>query len=169
MIITDIDILRNENSTVSLEDSVDIILKLEKELKDSINKGVGLAAPQIGINKKVAIIRQDNGENIDLVNPKIIESSGPFININEGCLSLPGKLVNTRRFREILIVDDLHPNGLAISGFTAVVVQHEFDHTESILITDRSIGKDKVKRNDPCPCGAKKNGQPVKFKNCHGK
>lgn len=170
MIITDLSILRKKNEPVMLDEANDIIDLLERELKNSADPGVGLAAPQIGINKKVAIIRVKEEKYINLVNPKITEKNNPYINLEEGCLSLPGQVFNTQRYKEIVVVDDLHPNGFVAVGFIATVIQHELDHLDSILISDRSVGKNKIGRNDPCPCGKfDENGKPVKYKKCHGK
>lgn len=171
-IITNLEVLRRPNEPATLEEAKDIIKQLEESLATSKIPGVGLAAPQIGINKKVCIIRikkEDFQSNLDLVNPVVLEKHHPFINKGEGCLSLPGVSVDTQRYKEILVKDDLHPAGMIITGFEAVVVQHEFDHLESILMIDRAVGKNKVGRNDPCPCGKKINGKPVKYKKCHGK
>lgn len=166
MIITDLEILRKQNADANVEESLEIIKQLEHELKIS-KSGVGLAAPQIGINKKIAIIRYD--KNIDLVNPVIIDKSDGFTNFNEGCLSFPDKRVNTWRFKEIFVKDDLHKDGFVAFGNIAVIIQHEIDHLNSILMIDRVVGNDKIGRNDPCPCGKIINNKPVKWKKCHGK
>ena len=165
MIITDVFKLRTKNVNASTDEIENIIMDLEKNLG---NDGVGLAAPQIGINKRVAIIRFDN-VSINLVNPKVIDSIGGFINKDEGCLSFPGERFNTLRHREIFIKDDFRPDGFVAVGFEAVVIAHEIDHLEGILIIDRAVGSNKIGRNDPCPCGKKINGKAVKFKKCHGK
>ena len=170
MITTDLSVLRKKNEDATLEESRSIIKLLELELKNSKVPGVGLAAPQIGINKKVAIIRiESSQEFLDLVNPKIIDKRNPYISENEACLSLPDTKINTQRYKEIVVVDDLHPEGFVAVGFVATVIEHEVDHLESVLITDRAIGKYKVGRNDACPCGRIENNKVVKFKNCHGR
>jgi len=161
-IITDIVELKKENDEVTLEEAEEIIEQLELSLKSSEVPGVGLAAPQIGIHKRVAIIRLGN-EKLNLINPHIIEKKHGFILNGEGCLSVPGKKVNTRRFKEILVKDDLHPAGLVLVDMIAVVSQHEIDHLDQILITDRDLSN-QPGRNDPCFCGSGK-----KFKKCHGK
>jgi len=53
--------------------------------------------------------------------------------------------------------------------FTEDSLVHNCDHLEGILITDRSVGKNKVGRNDPCPCGKKTNGKVMKYKKCCGR
>lgn len=170
MIIIDMSILKKENEKATLEEASEIINKLEDELK--LCSGYGLASPQIGINKQIAIIRikynEDIETKIDLVNPVIIEKYRPFVNIGEGCLSLPDIRVNVPRYKEVFIKDDLHPAGFVATDLDAVVIEHEIDHLYSILITDRA-GKNKISRNNPCPCGRKINNKPVKFKNCCGR
>jgi peptide deformylase len=166
-IITDINVLRKKNEPVKIDEVAELVSMLEQELASSFTPGVGLAAPQIGINKTIAIVRlktDEYEENYNLVNPFIIDRQQGFINRNEGCLSLPGKAINTRRYKEILVKDDFHPAGFVVIGFPAVVVQHEIDHLEGMLIIDRAVGKDKVGRNDLCPCGSGK-----KYKKCHGR
>jgi peptide deformylase len=137
-----------------------IIKILELSLKESITPGIGLAAPQIGINTNIAIVRTSR-HSINLVNPIIVEKNKGFVNFGEGCLSLPGVAVNTQRYREVFVKDDLRPEGFVVTGLAAIAVQHECDHLSGILITDRSVGKKKVGRNDRCPCGSGK-----KYKKC---
>lgn len=170
MIITDIDLLRRENEDAGLEEIPYIIQRLEYELENSDIAGIGLAAPQIGINKKVAIIRNyDDSEIINLVNPKIINKIDEFTFEYDSCLSLPGVVNKTKRFKQIVLIDYYRPSGLVLSGLASIVAQHEIDHLEGILIIDRVVGKNAVGRNDLCPCGKLINGKRLKFKNCHGK
>ncbi len=163
MIVKDILELKKHNSKASLEEAKEIIKQLEQELNES--GGVGLAAPQIGIHKQVVIIRSE--DKIDLVNPVIIDKQNGFVFKDEGCLSFPGKRANTFRYKEIFVKDDLHPEGFVAVGMTAVVIEHELNHLEGKLLPDNDIGK--VGRNDPCPCGALRDGRAIKFKNCHGR
>jgi peptide deformylase len=164
MIITDEKELRKPNAIVTLEESEDIIKQLEVELSQT--NGIGLAAPQIGIYKQVAIIRNKE-EVINLVNPIIVSRTHPYNHKEESCLSFPEKKFNTARFLEIAIKDDLHPAGFVAVGFSAIVLEHEIGHLFNDLIIDRAINK--IGRNDPCPCGLQKEDKRIKFKNCHGK
>ena len=107
------------------------------------SKGIGLAAPQIGISQRLIVI---DIEEIDadfpplaLVNPTITESSGEELG-EEGCLSLPDFRAIVRRSTEISI-NAQNVDGQAVhfsaQGLMARVLQHEIDHLDGILITDR--------------------------------
>lgn len=158
-IITDIKLLRKKNEKVLKEEGDYLIRTLEINLVN----GIGLAAPQIGINKQVAIIRMGETK-LDFINPEIIQLWSPYINKDEACLSFPNRVFNTFRFKQIHIKDDLHPAGLVLTDFISVVVQHELDHLFGILIIDRATDQDKLGRNDLCPCLS-----GIKYKKCHGR
>ena len=107
------------------------------------SKGIGLAAPQIGISQRLIVI---DIEEIDaefpplaLVNPTITESAGEELG-EEGCLSLPDFRAIVRRFTEISI-NAQNIDGQAVhfsaQGLMARVLQHEIDHLDGILITER--------------------------------
>ncbi len=115
--------------------------------KHELREGVGLAAPQIGLNLRMLAIyfeKDDHHVEHGLVNPKIISSSVKltFIPTGEGCLSVdesyegyvyrPNKVV----VRAFDIVTDSYVD-LTFRGFAAIVVQHEIDHLDGILFYDR--------------------------------
>ena len=102
--------------------------------------GVGLACPQIGIAKKMAIVRVDDFK-IDLVNPKIIEQYHQFEFDGEGCLSFPGRYEKTLRYREIVVENGVYPFRFIATGFVAVVISHETDHLNSVLLSDIAIAR----------------------------
>src|SRR6056297_2869580 len=97
--------------------------------------GVGLAAPQIGISKRIAVvdIREDN--KIVLINPEIIVEEGKSV-MKEGCLSIPGEIGDVVRSEKIK-VKSLDRKGNEIEfeaeGFEARAIQHEIDHLNGIL------------------------------------
>jgi peptide deformylase len=107
-------------------------------------EGAGLAAPQIGISKRifVADIRESRGTptRFAIVNPRIVEKSDEVDSDSEGCLSIPGvSEVVTRPAR--VVVEGVDPTGAPIrieaSELLARVIQHEIDHLDGILFFDR--------------------------------
>lgn len=147
---------------------------LEKEL-DYANRlgkgGIGLAAPQIGIAKKIAIVRIDKVK-LDLVNCRIEQGFDPALFREEGCLSFPGRVEDTTRFQEVYITNNLvSPYRFTATGLLAVVCQHELDHVNSTLFMDRVAPKPvmvvkglKQNPNDLCACHSGK-----KYKKCCGR
>ena len=114
MIVTEINKLQTICEEVtSVEEGEEIGAKLLKELTETSN-GIGLAAPQIGIQKSVCVINVK--EPIVLVNPKIVETSDETLIFPEGCLSFPNKHVRTTRFVEITVEADNHEGQLSFSA-----------------------------------------------------
>lgn len=112
-------------------------------------KGIGLAANQVGVDKRVIVMDvpdEDNRESyekgknlIAIVNPEISECGGE-IEYEEGCLSIPGFTARIRRF-ERLTVNGMDKDGSAIvlkkEGLFAIALQHEIDHLDGMLFIDR--------------------------------
>ncbi|WP_066638760.1 peptide deformylase [Desulfolucanica intricata] len=103
-------------------------------------KGVGLAAPQVGVLKRVIVV--DAGEGlIELINPVIVKASGQDID-TEGCLSVPGVLGDVPRAAKI-VVKGLDRNGQEVQyrarGYMARAFQHEMDHLDGILFIDKAV------------------------------
>jgi peptide deformylase len=100
--------------------------------------GVGLAAPQVGILKRVIVV--DIGEGlIEVVNPEIIEKSGEQIFPPEGCLSIPHLYGNVRRAFKIKVkgLDRYgQPIEMVVDDYLARVFQHELDHLNGVLFID---------------------------------
>lgn len=135
------------------------IKEVAKNLLDTLNEaqepeGAGLAAPQLGISKRVIIVREflpdpKNPEefiNQDyiLINPKIISSSKDLQIVWEGCLSVPDKYGQVQRPKKVKIkATDINGNTVRIKavGYFSSVIQHEIDHLEGILFTDMVIGE----------------------------
>jgi len=151
MIITDESKLRLDCSDVTAEEYGPLKDQLERELKRSAelgHAGVGLAAPQIGIAKNMAIIRVGDNYSVDLVNCKIKKGYDKAVFKNEGCLSFPDHFVDTFRYQEIEVVGNLVPPHSFIStGLMAVVCQHELDHLIGKLLPDNAINKTIIKSN----------------------
>lgn len=147
MIITDESLLRVQCSDVTLEEIGPLRQALENELiraNRSGTLGIGLSAPQIGIAKKMAIVRITDGRNriysVDLVNCRINCGYDKTFFEKEGCLSFPGREVRSLRYQEIYVVDNLiEPFSFIATGLPAVCIQHELDHTLGILLPDIAI------------------------------
>lgn len=106
-----------------------------------IEKGVGLAAPQVGSDLRICVIRID-GEAYILINPKIKSSSRKKDIFEEGCLSFPGKFFPVERpIRVKAQARDIEGKKVKIKadGLLARVLQHEIDHLEGILVIDRVV------------------------------
>ncbi|MBX4187588.1 MAG: peptide deformylase [Candidatus Doudnabacteria bacterium] len=120
------------------------ILKLVTDMIDTCRKanGIGLAAPQVGQTLRVCII---NLEHLDLppfalINPKIISSSWKKIDMEEGCLSIPGVFGMVKRPAKITVkATDTEGKATKFKadGILARVIQHELDHLDGILFTSK--------------------------------
>jgi len=134
----------------TIDEGDEIGAKLLKELIEH-KRGIGLAANQVGINKRVCVINVK--EPIVLVNPRIVETSEETFVFPEGCLSFPNKHIRTTRFVEIVVETDNHDSQLSFSAdgedvndaFECACVQHEIDHTLGITMFDREYKPEPVK------------------------
>lgn len=103
-------------------------------------RGVGLAAPQIGMMRRMFVAEPEEGEVYYFVNPEIIDMEGSQTG-DEGCLSVPGYQGTVQRPQKIRI-KGLNRDGIMqeyeFQDFKAVVMCHEFDHLEGILYTDKA-------------------------------
>jgi len=141
--LNDDEILRKKARPVS--EINEKILTLLDDMLETMRDidGVGIAAPQVGVLRRVAVI--DMGEDgdgvIELINPEIIKSEGSQINV-EACLSLPDERAYVER-PEKVVVRALDRNGDLCeyegSGFLAVAFCHEIDHLDGILYTDKAL------------------------------
>lgn len=101
--------------------------------------GVGLAAPQVGIVKRIVVIDIGDKNPLTLINPEIIETSGEQTG-DEGCLSLPGKVGQvTRPMRVVCKALDRDMNEITVTGegLLARAICHETDHLDGILYKDK--------------------------------
>lgn len=103
--------------------------------------GVGLAAPQVGISKRILIASPTltQGEEYVFVNPEILEAQGRELGV-EGCLSLPGisgEIARAKTIRFRALDRNGKPLEMQIKDFFARIIQHEVDHLNGILLIDR--------------------------------
>ena len=156
MIIKDKNKLQEKCSPVSIKEGEEIGVRLLHELRESKN-GIGLAANQIGINKRVCVINVK--EPLVLINPKIIEHSKEQFVFPEGCLSFPDSKVKTKRYESIVVKADNHKGKLSFSAnskdindaFECVCVQHEIDHLDGITMFDRDFINEPMVRGKNAP------------------
>ena len=110
--------------------------------------GAGLAANQIGVTLRVCVVKGDDNQHYGLVNPVVVKGEGSQIGY-EGCLSLPGWVGEVERY-ETVVVKGLNRKGKEVriksSGFTARAFQHEIDHLDGVLFTDRLTSLDTLRR-----------------------
>ena len=116
------------------------LIRLTQAMLQAMYKapGLGLAAPQIGVQKQIFVYDID-GEPVTLINPKIVESRGEWV-YDEGCLSIPGLYVEMLRPKEVLLeAVDLSGNTIQIEAdeLLARLFQHELDHLNGVLMFDR--------------------------------
>lgn len=152
--------LRQKSSEVTRFDAS--LLQLCDELEAAMEAGpggVGIAAPQIGELKRVVIVDCTramrpckNHGLLTMINAEIVECDGEALG-REGCLSVPdwvGVVPRAKRIKVNYQERDGTPVTLEASGFEARVIQHEIDHLNGILFTDRVVStKDLVRRLQP--------------------
>ncbi len=118
------------------------IITLLEDMAETLHKadGCGLAAPQVGVRRRIALVEVEEGELIELINPVIIEKSGQQEEI-EGCLSSPGKWGFTKRPMKVKVKAlDRNGNEFTVegSGLKARALCHEIDHLDGILFVDHA-------------------------------
>ena len=140
------------NRIVKVDDS---IRKLAKDMLITMYsaKGIGLAAPQVGVQKRILVIDL-NFEDPDappnvFINPEIISSSASLDTYEEGCLSIPGVYLNVLRPSSIKLSyrDEMgRPKKMNAEGLMARCIQHEIDHLNGILFVDKVTDQDELKK-----------------------
>ena len=138
-------ILTSASSDIDLKDELLPVLaqRMFLSMTDPANPGIGIAAPQVGINKNLFWVQRfdKEGEPFEFyINPKIIWRSALLRKGMEGCLSIPDFSSEVLRNYTIKLIywdkeGKFHEE--VVEGFTAVVFQHEYDHLNGILFTDR--------------------------------
>lgn len=123
------------------------ILKILDDMADTMyaSDGVGLAAPQIGVSKRIIIV--DIGEGlIELINPEILSAEGSVVD-QEGCLSVAGFFGDVARAQKV-VVQGLNRQGKRVKikavDFLARALQHEIDHLEGRLFVDLAVNLKKL-------------------------
>jgi peptide deformylase len=130
-------VLRHRAEEVETVD--DEVRALVDDLFDTMAaaSGVGLAANQIGVTRRVAVINAD-GQTFAMINPRIVESSGRDSK-EEGCLSIPDAFAEVARpERQVMepLNEDGEPIRMDVSALAARAIQHELDHLDGVLFID---------------------------------
>lgn len=122
----------------------DRLAELLDDMKETLAKanGVGLAAPQVGILRRVAIVLDANDDPIELVNPEILEQTGEQTGL-EGCLSVPGRYGTVTRPNHVKVkAQDRNGNFFEVEGeaITARCFCHEIEHLDGHIFTEHVVG-----------------------------
>lgn len=153
------------------------VTKFDKDLQTLIDDmidtmreapGVGLAAPQVNISQQLAVVEyaededEEENENAEpkpkklfvLINPEIVKASEEMVNGVEGCLSIPGLLGEVER-HESIQVKALNRHGnpvkIKVDGWMARIFQHEIDHLNGVLFTERATQVWKPREDEETP------------------
>lgn len=116
-----------------------LVARMKSLMHDA--RGIGLAATQVGVVKRLFVFQLDDDVDVALVNPEVVERSEETESSDEGCLSLQGITVPVDRSLAVTISgrdEQGEEVRLELEGIEARVVQHELDHLDGVLIIDRT-------------------------------
>ncbi|MDD4062171.1 MAG: peptide deformylase [Candidatus Pacebacteria bacterium] len=134
------------------------VLEIDGSIRDLVDqmvdvidleRGAGLAAPQVGVLKRLVLVRFEDNEIVPFINPIILERGSEKDIVEEGCLSLPDQLVNVKRPTYVRVrFLDIEGNTIEcdLEGLEARIIQHEIDHLNGTLIIDYISLVDKIKK-----------------------
>lgn len=144
-------VLRTPSRNVNLNDTATLFALISRMKATMIAEGgVGIAAPQVGINRNVIWVKRmdKTGKPFECyLNPRIVLYSNKQVTFaGDGCLSVPGMNANTQRYSAVVVEYDLPDGthhvelieGYTVSNFTAIIFQHEIDHLLGIIFLDRA-------------------------------
>jgi peptide deformylase len=122
------------------DDLNSLVERMEHLLRDA--NGLGLAATQVGVLRRVFLFLPDRDQDpVPLVNPRLVEGSDERLSDDEGCLSLQGVVIPVERHERVTL-EATDPEGnevrLELEGLPARIAQHELDHLDGVLILDRT-------------------------------
>ena len=142
------EVLREKCTEVTeFDDALHILIQAMYETLENA-EGIGLAAPQVGVDKRFFIVSLPDGTKREFINPEITGFSVETNPYEEGCLSVPGVYHDVVRPSKV-IVKAQDANGveftLKASGLMARVIQHEYDHLDGVLFVDRLSEEERKK------------------------
>ena len=132
---------KNSRPVTEVTDRIRSILDDMAETMHEAN-GVGLAAPQVGILRRMFVVQVDEDHLYELINPEIVESDGDQYG-EEGCLSVPGKHATVTRPMKVRVRaldENMEEFTLTLEELEARCVLHENDHLDGILYVDKAEG-----------------------------
>ncbi|MGD1818296.1 MAG: peptide deformylase [Pleomorphochaeta sp.] len=142
------EILRKKAKKVEKFDSaLELLINAMFEKMDEAD-GVGLAAPQVGVDLRIFVIDDHRGVRKAFINPEIIETSMEECSMEEGCLSIPGVYTYLTRSKKVTVqAQDVNGKTFRVEGddLLARAIQHENDHLNGVLFVDRLDEKTKLK------------------------
>jgi peptide deformylase len=150
-------VLRQKAKRVSsIDNSIERLIDDMFETLPAVS-GLGLAAPQVGVSLRLAVIQMpgeeegEEGEEIVLINPEIVKKSGERL-VDEGCLSIPGYRGEVKRSVSVTVKGRNRQGKefrLKANELLAQALEHEIDHLNGILYIDHLESQDKLYRLDP--------------------
>ena len=142
------EVLRGKSTAVTeFDDALRILLDAMFETLEEA-EGVGLAAPQVGVDKRFFIVSLPDGTRKEFINPEITGTSVETEPYEEGCLSIPGVYHDVIRPSKVLVkAQDAFGVGFTLkaSGLLARVIQHEYDHLDGVLFIDHLDENEKAR------------------------
>lgn len=142
------EVLREKCTPVTeFDDSLRILIQAMYETMEEAN-GIGLAAPQVGVNKRFFVVGLPDGTKKEFINPQITGTSVETSPYEEGCLSLPDVYHDVIRPSKVIVTAmDMNGNPFTLkaSGLMARVIQHEYDHLDGVLFIDHLSEEEKSK------------------------
>ncbi len=114
------------------------------------SRGVGLAAPQVGLNQRILVLNPSGeaADDLALINVSIVERTGELTSFEEGCLSFPdiyAEVKRPERCKVFFWTAEGERIEREFEGFTSRIVQHEYDHLEGVLLVDRMSPADRAR------------------------
>lgn len=142
------EVLREKCKPVTeFDDALRILIQAMYETMEEAN-GIGLAAPQVGVDKRFFVVGLPDGTKKEFINPRITGTSVETSPYEEGCLSLPEVYHEVIRPSKVIIeAQDMNGNPFTLkaSGLMARVIQHEYDHLDGVLFIDHLSEEEKGK------------------------
>lgn len=142
------EVLREKCTPVTeFDDGLRILIQAMYETMEEAD-GIGLAAPQVGVDKRFFVVGLPDGTKKEFINPQITGTSVETSPYEEGCLSLPNVYHEVIRPSKVIVsAQDMNGNPFTLkaSGLMARVIQHEYDHLDGVLFIDHLTEEEKSK------------------------